>query len=94
MLMAILSVVGINDVRTANVLKNAIATAVAAVAIAIFVVKGVVSWPETLVMLAGAVTGGYAGGRLIRVLPPALVRMVVVTAGVVMTCYYAWRDWF
>jgi uncharacterized membrane protein YfcA len=93
MLMAILSVVGINEVRTANALKNAIATVVAVVAIAIFVAKGVVSWPETMVMLAGAVAGGYAGGRLIRVLPPALVRTVVVTAGVVMTCYYAWRYW-
>jgi uncharacterized membrane protein YfcA len=94
MLMAILSVVGISDVRTANVLKNAIATVVALVAIVIFVAQGVVSWPETLVMLAGAVAGGYAGGRLIRVLPPALVRTIVVTAGVVMTAYYAWRYWF
>ena len=32
--------------------------------------------------------------QVMLVLPPALVRTIVVTAGVVMTAYYAWRYWF
>jgi uncharacterized protein len=93
MLLAILGVLGIDDVRTANVLKNLLATAVSIVTIAIFIVKGIVDWPRTLVMLAGAAAGGFLGGWLVRVLPPAAVRAVVIAAGTAITVYYAWRYW-
>jgi uncharacterized membrane protein YfcA len=93
MLLAILAVLGIRDVRAANVLKNLLATAVSAVTIAIFVLKGIVDWPHTLVMLVGAAAGGFLGGWLVRVLPPAAVRAAVITAGTVITLYYAWRYW-
>jgi len=93
MLLAILGVLGIHDVRAANVLKNLLATAVSAVTIAIFVAKGIVDWPHTLVMLLGAACGGFLGGWLVRVLPPAPVRTVVIAAGSVITLYYAWRYW-
>jgi uncharacterized membrane protein YfcA len=93
MLLAILAVLGIRDVRAANVMKNMLATAVSAVTIAIFIWKGVVDWPHTLVMLVGAAAGGFLGGWLVRVLPPAAVRGTVITAGTVITLYYAWRYW-
>jgi uncharacterized protein len=93
MLLAILAVLGIRDVRAANVLKNLLATAVSAVTIAIFILKGIVDWPHTLVMLTGAAAGGFLGGWLVRVLPPAAVRAVVIAAGTAITLYYAWRYW-
>jgi uncharacterized protein len=93
MLLAILGVMGIRDVRAANVMKNLLATAVSAVTIAIFIWKGIVDWPHTLVMLAGAAGGGFLGGWLVRVLPPAAVRGTVIAAGTVITLYYAWRYW-
>lgn len=93
MLLAILGVIGVRDVRAANVLKNLLATAVSAVTIAIFIWKGIVDWPHTLVMLVGAACGGFLGGWLVRVLPPAAVRTAVIAAGTVITLYYAWRYW-
>ena len=93
MLLAILAVLGVRDVRAANVLKNWLATAVSAITVAIFIWKGVVDWPHTLVMLAGAVAGGFLGGWLVRVLPPAAVRAVVIAAGTAIALYYAWRYW-
>ena len=93
MLLAILGVIGVRDVRAANVLKNLLATAVSAVTIAIFIWKGIVDWPHTLVMLAGAACGGFLGGWLVRVLPPAAVRATVIAAGTAITLYYAWRYW-
>lgn len=93
MLLAILAVLGIRDVRAANVMKNLLATAVSAVTIAIFIGKGVVDWPHTLVMLVGAAAGGFLGGWLVRVLSPAAVRATVIAAGTVITLYYAWRYW-
>jgi len=93
MYLAVLVVTGREDVRAANVLKNLLASVVSMVTIAIFVVRGLVSWPETVVMLVGAVAGGFLGGRLIAVLSPATVRAVVVLAGTLMTLVYAWRYW-
>jgi len=93
MYLAILVVTGREDVRQANVLKNLLASVVSMVTIAIFVARGLVSWPETIVMLVGAVAGGFLGGRLIAVLSPATVRAIVVLAGTAMTLVYAWRYW-
>ena len=93
MLLAILGVMGIRDVRAANVMKNLLATAVSVVTITIFIWKGIVDWPHTLVMLVGAACGGFLGGWLVRVLPAAAVRATVIAAGTVITFYYAWRYW-
>jgi len=93
MYLAVLVVTGRENIRRANVLKNLLASVVSAVTITIFVIQGVISWPETTVMLVGAVVGGFLGGRLIAVLTPATVRAVVIAAGTVMTLVYAWRYW-
>jgi len=63
------------------------------VTIIIFVLQGIVSWPETIVMLVGAVVGGFVGGRLVTVLAPTTVRGIVISAGMLMTLVYAWRYW-
>ena len=93
MLLALLSVSRGNDYRATNVLKNLLSGLTSFVAVVVFVVQGVVAWPATLVMMAGALVGGFAGGRLVRVLPPAPVRWIVIAAGTVLTVVYAWRYW-
>ncbi len=93
-LTAVLSLSWPADIRKVKVLKNLLATAVSLAAVTIFVVQGAVRWPETCLMLGGALIGGYAGGHLIRILPGELVRMLVIAAGFAMTAYYAWRYWF
>ncbi|QIG92524.1 sulfite exporter TauE/SafE family protein [Bradyrhizobium sp. 6(2017)] len=93
-LTAVLSITEPNDIRAIKALKNLLATCVSLAATLIFIVQGAVRWPETLVMLVGAMIGGYAGGYLIRILPAAIVRQFVLVAGAVMTVVYAARYWF
>jgi len=92
-LTAVLSITEPGDIRSIKALKNLLASAVSVVATAIFIIQGAVQWPETLVMLTGAIVGGYAGGFLIRVLPGERVRQVVIVAGVAMTVIYAFNYW-
>ncbi|MBB1601379.1 permease [Variovorax sp. UMC13] len=92
-LTAILAIHDAGDLRRVKVLKNLLATAVSLAAVAIFIVQGAVRWPETAVMLAGALLGGYAGGHLVRVLPAQATRWVVIVAGAAMTVFYAWKYW-
>lgn len=93
MLMAVLTVAGQTDVQRANVLKNLMSSAVSAATITIFTVRGAVVWPETLVMLAGAVAGGFLGGNLVKILPPRVVRAVVILIGAGTSLIYAYRYW-
>ena len=58
-----------------------------------FVFHGMVAWPPTMVMMGGALVGGFLGGRLARILPPNLIRRIVVTVGTILTVIYAWRYW-
>ncbi|MCC8965339.1 sulfite exporter TauE/SafE family protein [Bradyrhizobium sp. Pear76] len=93
-LTAVLSITEPNDIRAVKALKNLLATCVSLAATLIFIVQGAVRWPETAVMLVGAMVGGYAGGYLIRILPAHIVRRFVIVAGAVMTVIYAARYWF
>ncbi len=94
MLLAILSLGHAGDFRTVNVLKNLLSGLTSIVAVAIFVVQGAVSWPETIAMMLGALIGGYAGGRLARVLPAAALYWIVVAIGSIITVHYARRYWW
>jgi uncharacterized membrane protein YfcA len=93
-LAAMLAITDPGDIRAVKVLKNLLASVVSLVAVVIFIAQDVVSWPETTVMLLGAIVGGYLGGLLIRVWPAWLTRCAVVAAGAAMTVVYAIRYWF
>jgi uncharacterized protein len=93
MLLALLSVSRSDDLRATNVLKNLLSALTGVVAVTVFLVQGMVAWSFTLAMMAGALVGGFLGGRLVRVLPAEVVRVIVIVAGVVLTLVYAWRYW-
>jgi len=93
-LTAVLSITEPNDIRAIKALKNLMATCVSLAATLIFIVQGAVRWPETSLMLLGAMIGGYTGGHLIRILPARMVRRFVIAAGALMTVIYSARYWF
>jgi uncharacterized protein len=93
MLLAILSGIRPGDFRAINVIKNLLSGLTSAVAVAVFVAQGVVAWPPTVVVMAGAAIGGFAGGRLVRVVSPDLMRWIVIAVGTVLTVVYARRYW-
>jgi uncharacterized membrane protein YfcA len=93
MLLAILSITSPAEFRTTNVLKNLLSGLTGLVAVVVFVLQGVVAWPPALAMMGGALAGGFLGGRLVRFLPPALLRGLVIAVGTVLTAIYVWRAW-
>lgn len=93
-LLAILSLGPKSDFRTVNALKNLLSGTTGVVAMLIFIAKGMVAWPPTLALLTGALTGGYVGGRLARVVPEAVVRWIVIVVGVTVTLVLMRRYWW
>lgn len=94
MVLAMLATNSYGSFRDMNVLKNLIGSLVSVVAIIIFVIEDVIAWPPALVMMAGALTGGFIGGRLVRVVPTEVMRWVVIVTGAATTVLFAWRYWF
>jgi uncharacterized membrane protein YfcA len=91
MMMAGLTLAGIEELHLANALKNLLAAAINGVAVVVFVVSGIVDWPAALVMLAGGLCGGFMGARLARKIPAQALRAVVITVGSLLTVWYFWR---
>ncbi|MBL8702387.1 MAG: sulfite exporter TauE/SafE family protein [Alphaproteobacteria bacterium] len=93
MLLAWFAVAETEDFRRANALKNLCGAAMNVVAFALLAMTPLISWPETLTLLASSVCGGFAGGRLARVLPPRAVRLVVIAIGTIMSLVFMRRYW-
>ncbi len=91
MLMASLSMLGVHDMQLNNALKNLLGAVINSVAVIVFAVLGVVSWPHTLIAFVGAVAGGLAGARLARRLSEVWLRRIVIAVGLVLSAYYFWR---
>ena len=94
MILAVMSVSRADEFRTANVIKNLLSGLTSFVAVVVFVVQGIVAWPPTLAVMAGAAIGGFVGGRLARVLPAEVMRWIVITVGAALTIVYVRRHWF
>jgi uncharacterized membrane protein YfcA len=92
-LLALLSVSRTDEFRAINVLKNLLSGLTSFVAVGVFVFQDVVAWPPTVVVMAGAAIGGFLGGRLVRIVPPDLMRWTVIAVGTLLTAVYAWRYW-
>ena len=92
--LAILSIGGLTDFRSTNVLKNILTTGVSASSVWVYVWQGAVVWPSMVALMAGSLGGGYAGGYLIRVLPQRGVRIAIIIFGTVVTVVFAHSDWF
>ena len=86
--LAMLAAVGMTDIHAMNALKSILGTAINGIAALVFVVKGAIYWPQAIVMIAGALVGGYFGAHYAQKLPPAWVRSFVILVGTGMTVYF------
>jgi uncharacterized membrane protein YfcA len=92
--LAVMSIGTGGDYRSANLTKNIVMGLNTIAAAVVLSVQNAVSWPPTLVMMAGAVFGGLMGAQLSRIVPPGAMRLFVVAFGALLTAIFAWRYWF
>jgi uncharacterized protein len=86
--LAALAHYGLRDIRIMNGMKVVLAALMNTTAAAIFALSSHVHWLETLVMMASALAGGFAGARLGLVIPETFIRLFVVAVGCVLTVYF------
>jgi uncharacterized membrane protein YfcA len=90
---AVLLATGHEELRRANAFKNLLSFTSNIGGVVIFLQSAKISWPQALVLMAGAAVGGFIGGNLVKVLPASLVRGIIGTCGCVMTAVYVYRFW-
>lgn len=86
--LAVLSLLGLDNIHEMNALKTLQAALVNGVAVATFALAGIVQWPVAALMAAGAILGGYAGAAVARQVRPAYVRALVIAISVSLTLYF------
>lgn len=81
LMLAALGFMGLVNIHQMNGLKNWGGTCINLVAVTIFAVSGIVSWPIALVMAVGATIGGYAGSGLAQRVAQRTVRRAIIGIG-------------
>ncbi len=84
---------GFSDLRMLNANKTLLAGLMNAAAVVIFIAAGRVSWTETFVMLAAAITGGYFGARVARKANPVVLRLIIAVISVGVTIAFFVRSY-
>jgi uncharacterized membrane protein YfcA len=88
MMLAAFSIAGMADIHEMNGLKTLLAVAINGVALVEFIVSGAIAWAPGLIMVAGAIVGGYFGASLARKIEAGVVRAVVIVIAWTMTAYF------
>jgi uncharacterized membrane protein YfcA len=94
MMLAVLTLLGMTHIHRMNALKNVLGTLINGVAVVAFVVAGAVRWTPGVVMIAGGITGGYAGAALARRVSPKYVRWLVLVIAWGMTAYFFVKTYY
>ena len=87
-MMAGSAIAGIQDVTQTNALKNMMGVVITTTSALTFIVRGEVDWPAAIAVLSGALVGGFAGGKLARVIPDMAMRVLVTAGGLFMAGWY------
>lgn len=90
-MLALLAVMGLEDIHAMNGMKTLLATCGNGVAVIMFIFAHAVEWPQALLMIGGAILGGYAGAHYAQKTNPQAVRWIIIGIGSSMTLYFFWQ---
>ena len=84
LMLAAMSILGLTDIHQMNGLKNFFGGSINGIAAVYFIWADMVRWPFVVVMVIGAVLGGYGGAGVARKIGRTAVRRVVIAIGLGM----------
>lgn len=92
-MLPLISLMGVSNIFSLAGMRTLLVTCGNAVAVAVFIVAHLVFWPKALVMMVGAILGGYAGAWYAQKLSPKTISRVVIAIGYAMAVYFFWRTY-
>jgi uncharacterized membrane protein YfcA len=92
MFLAMLGLAISDSLTRLNALKQSMSLVVNVAAALLFMGSARVVWPAAAALALGALLGGAAGGRFASVVAPAVLRRIVLAAGVLVAIVFALRS--
>lgn len=92
--LAVLGLIMSDSLTRLNAIKQAVAFVTNIAAALFFVFSGKVLWLVALVMMVGALLGGWIGGKLAGRIKPNILRLLVVVIGFTVGIIYLVRTFF
>ncbi|MFV2101352.1 sulfite exporter TauE/SafE family protein [Micromonospora sp. LOL_024] len=74
-----------------SAIKNLLSAVIGLTTVVVFAIAGPVNWAGVAVIAPATLVGGYAGARLVRRLPPVVLKTVIVVFGTTIGLYLLWR---
>jgi uncharacterized membrane protein YfcA len=87
-ILAMLALIGMTEIHAMNALKSVLSSTTNGLAVIAFVFARAIYWPQAVIMVAGAMLGGYFGAHYAQQLPQKWVRAAVIFIGAGMTVYF------
>lgn len=84
LMLAVLGFLGLSDIHAANGIKNFFGMCINGLAAGYFIIRGAVDWPAALVMIGGAIIGGYGGAGFARRIGRDKARAAVIVIGLLV----------
>ncbi len=88
LMLATLGLMGMENIHEMNAMKTLLTSFINGIALILFIIRGVVLWPQAILMIIGTIIGGYGGAYYARQLDPRLVRWFVIIVGFALTIYF------
>ena len=88
---AALGVIGLTNIHQMNALRVVLGSSINGIAIVYFVANHMVYWPYVVVMVVGAIAGGYGGAGFARRLGGTAVRRIVIFVGFALALSFFFR---
>ena len=88
LMLATLGLMGMENIHEMNAMKTLLQAAINGVAVITFIIAGAVVWPQAILMLVGAIAGGFGGAYYARRIEQRWVRLFVTLVGCSMTIYF------
>ncbi|MEL7292820.1 MAG: sulfite exporter TauE/SafE family protein [Pseudomonadota bacterium] len=79
---------GYSDINQMNGLKLLVSSCVSVIAIAVFVLDGVIDWQKGFAVMIGTLVGGYVAARVSRKVEQKYVKGFVALSSIFMTLYF------
>jgi len=91
LMLALFTFLPLGDIHAMNSVKTLLAGVSNGVAIIAFIVAKIILWPQAILMLTGAILGGYGGAHFAQKMNPKHVRTFVVAVGFAMSFIFLWK---
>ncbi|TMC20910.1 MAG: sulfite exporter TauE/SafE family protein [Chloroflexi bacterium] len=88
LMLATLAMMGMENIHEMNAMKTVLTSCINGVAVVTFIIAGAVVWQPAILMIVGAIIGGYAGAYYARKIEQKWIRSFVIVMGFSLSVYF------